>query len=136
MALLAACGRVAADAPRDNPLASHAAWTRTADSGATAAVYFMLTNRGGVADTLKGVSSADAATVGMHVSMQQGRMMQMAPVTALPVPAEDSVAFQPLGAHVMLTGLRRPLVEGDTIAVTLEFGSGRTLEVRAGVRRP
>ena len=68
--------------------------------------------------------------------MQHSGMMQMAPVTALPVPAEDSVAFQPLGAHVMLTGLRRALLEGDTVPVTLEFGSGRKIEVRASVRRP
>jgi copper(I)-binding protein len=57
-------------------------------------------------------------------------------VTSLPVPARDSVAFQPLGAHVMLNGLRRALVAGDTIAITLQFSSGRTLGVRSGVRQP
>jgi len=72
----------------------------------------------------------------MHVSMQQGRTMHMSPVTSLPVPAGDSVAFRPLGAHVMLMDLRRPLVPGDSLSVTLRFQSGRTVEVRAGVRQP
>lgn len=133
-----ACDRLAsgAESAAYAPLSSRGAWTRAADSGATAAVYFVLANDAAAADTLKAVSSGDAAKTGLHVSMQNGRTMHMAPVTALPVPAEDSVAFRPLGAHVMLTGLLRPLAEGDTVTVKLEFVSGRSIEVRAGVRRP
>lgn len=135
--LLASCERPASGAESARaPLVSHGAWTRTADSGATAAVYFVLVNASISADTIKGVSSDAAASAGLHVSMQNARTMHMAPLTALPVPAEDSVAFRPLGAHVMLTGLRRPLSEGDTVTVKLEFVSGRSIEVRAGVRRP
>ena len=96
----------------------------------------MLANDATTSDTLKSVSSEAATRTGLHVSMQNGRTMHMAPVTTLPVPAEDSVAFRPLGAHVMLTGLKRPLAEGDTVTVKLEFVSGRSIEVRAGVRRP
>lgn len=136
MLALASCDRLSADAAGANPLAAHDAWTRTADSGATAAVYFVLTNAADSSDTLRAVASADAEITGMHVSMQNGRTMHMAPVTSLPVPGMDSVAFRPLGAHVMLTGLRRPLVEGDSVTVTLDFVSGRAIEVRAGVRRP
>lgn len=117
-------------------LTSRGAWTRTADSGGTAAVYFVLANSAAVADTLKGVSSDVAIATGMHMSMQHSGMMQMAPVRALPLPAEDSVSFRPLGAHVMLEGLRRPLYEGDTVRVRLDFVSGRSIEVRADVRRP
>lgn len=143
--VVAACGgdstdgesRPAAAAVRPvSPLTARDAWSRTADSGATAAIYFSLHNGAAVADTLVGVASDVADETTMHVSMEHGGTLHMAHVSSLPVPARDSVAFQPLGAHVMLTGLRRPLVAGDTVAFTLRFSSGRTLGVRSDVRQP
>ncbi|MCC7003898.1 MAG: copper chaperone PCu(A)C [Gemmatimonadaceae bacterium] len=145
MLTVAACGgettdgaaRATNDGVRQTALLTvHDAWSRTADSGATAAVYFSLHNSAAEADTLVGVASDIADETMMHVSMEHGGTMRMAHVTSLPVPARDSVAFQPLGAHVMLSGLRRPLVAGDTIALTLRFSSGRTVGVRSGVRQP
>lgn len=112
------------------------AWARSADSGAMAAVYFTITNTAAVADTLGGVESAAAEEVGLHMSMQHGSTMHMAELTSLPVPAADSVLFAPLGAHVMLTRTRRAIALGDTVALTLTFVSGQSLEVRAGVRKP
>jgi len=118
-------------------LEARSAWARPADSGATSAVYFVLGNSGAQSDTLTGVESVDLAdATEMHVSTQHDGMMHMSRVTSLPLPADDSVAFRPLGAHVMLTGLRRPLLVGDTVTVTLRFVSGRSVEVRAGVRQP
>jgi periplasmic copper chaperone A len=136
--LLAACGRAAADDVRaeSGALVADGAWSRAADSGAATAVYFVLRNAGEVTDTLKGVRSEEADEVGLHVSMQAGQVMRMAPVTALPVPARDSVTFQPLGAHVMLTGLRRPLREGEGVRLMLEFASGATVAVDAVARSP
>jgi copper(I)-binding protein len=100
------------------------------------AVYFTLANDGATSDTLTGVSSTEAELTEMHISTQHDGMMHMSPVTALPVPAMDSVSFRPLGAHVMLTGVVRPLAEGDSVTATLSFKSGTTLTVRAGVRKP
>jgi copper(I)-binding protein len=135
---LAACGEEKAAEPTPAPagLTVRGAWARAADSGAMTAVYFTLANDGATSDTLTGVSSADAAVTEMHISTQRDGMMHMSPVTALPVPALDSVSFRPLGAHVMLTGVIRPLAEGDSVTATLSFVSGTTLTVRAGVRKP
>ena len=100
------------------------------------ALYFTLANDGALADTLSKVASEDAAVIQMHISMQREGLMRMSPITALPVPPTDSVLFRPLGAHVMLTGLVRPLVPGDTVTATLSFVSGASVTVRAGVRAP
>jgi len=112
------------------------AWARAADSGATTALYFVLQNQSTADDTLTGVATTDAATAEMHISTQHGSMMHMSPIRTLPVPASDSIEFRPLGAHVMLIGLVRPLVEGDSVRAELTFGSGRTSSVVARVRRP
>jgi copper(I)-binding protein len=137
VALVAAACAKQEPATPPSYLEARSAWARPADSGATSAVYFILGNGGVESDTLIGVESSNLAEgTAMHVSTQHNRTMHMSPVTSLPVPGEDSVAFRPLGAHVMLTGLQRPLVPGDTINITLRFVSGRTVEVRAGVRQP
>ena len=134
---LAACGEKGADSgPASSGLSVRGAWARAADSGAMTAVYFTLANDARMSDTLTGVSSPDANLTEMHISTQRNGMMHMSPVTALPVPAMDSVSFRPLGAHVMLTGVVRPLTEGDSVTATLSFVSGATLTVRAGVRKP
>lgn len=131
----------AACAPKDMPPAANlldvrSAWARPADSGAMSAVYFTLGNAGAESDTLIGVASTVAERTEMHVSTQHGGTMRMSQVTSLPVPADDSVSFRPLGAHVMLMNLLRPLVPGDTLSVTLRFQSGRSVDVRADVRQP
>ena len=130
-----ACG-TSESAEFATPLSVRDAWSRTADSGAMTAIYFTLVNDGPETDTLLSAASDEAASATLHVSTQRGSMMHMSPVTALPVPGEDSVSFRPLGAHVMLTGLVRPLIEGDSVSATLAFASGRTVRVVAGVRRP
>lgn len=143
-AVMAACGtsaerpapEAAPPAPPRAELAVREAWARSADSGAMTSVYFTLTNRATVSDTLQGATSAAAEEVGLHMSMQHGNTMHMASVQSLPVPGEDSVLFAPLGAHVMLTRTTRAYAAGDTIALTLTFASGQSLEVRAGVRQP
>jgi copper(I)-binding protein len=135
--VLAACGEKAAQPePTPTGLSVRGAWARAADSGAMTAVYFTLANDAATSDTLMAVSSPDASITEMHISTQRDGMMHMSPVTALPVPAMDSVSFRPLGAHVMLTGVVRPLTEGDSVTATLSFVSGATLTVRAGVRKP
>lgn len=133
---MAACGASESATIPVVELEVRSAWARAADSGATAAVYFTLENSGARTDTLTSVTSDAAESASLHISTQHGNMMHMSPVTMLPVPAYDSVSFRPLGAHVMLTGLKRPLIEGDSISATLAFASGRTVGVVAGVRRP
>jgi len=122
--------------PPTSQLAVREAWARAADSGAMSSVYFTVENTAVVADTLSAVRSDAAEEVGLHMSMEHDGTMHMAQLRTLPVPAQDSVSFRPLGAHVMLTRLSRALAEGDTVLVTLEFVSGKTIEVRAGVRKP
>ena len=141
-AFLAACGPSAEpqlELPPPTPtsqLSVTEAWARTADSGAMTAVYLTVENTGMVPDTLTRVLSDAADEVGLHMSMEQNGTMNMAQLRTLPVPAEDSLLFRPLGAHVMLTRLKRRLVDGDTLSLTLEFVSGKSIEVRAVVRTP
>jgi copper(I)-binding protein len=53
----------------------------------------------------------------------------MEQVTEIVIEAGATVEFRPGGNHIMLVNLASPLVRGDTFTATLQFSSGRTLDV-------
>jgi copper(I)-binding protein len=118
------------------PLAVDHAEIRVAPVGAvTASGYFVLHNRGAVADTLASVTSSAADSVSLHESMDHGDgVMMMMPLEWIAIPAGDSVAFASGGRHLMLERFAKPLVIGDSVRLTFTFRSGRVLEVTAPVR--
>jgi copper(I)-binding protein len=59
--------------------------------------------------------------------------MKMLPVEEIVVPAHGEAALEPGGLHVMLMGLKGPLEEGQSFALTLEFEHAGTVEVMATI---
>jgi len=97
-------------------------WARATPRGAdVGAAYLEIRNGGGEADKLTG-GSADFANVEIHQMSMQGNVMQMREVKdGLAIPAHGDVKLTPGGYHLMLTGLKHPLVKGETAKVTLTF---------------
>jgi copper(I)-binding protein len=56
-------------------------------------------------------------------------------VTEVTVPAYGSITMDPKGLHLVLSGLKRPLKDGDTIPLTLTTHDGLTMEVSATVKK-
>ena len=112
------------------------AWARPADSGATSAAYLVLANGGTAADTVVGVVTEAAESAAVHQTTQHEGTMHMSAVSTLPIPAGAEVSLAPLGTHVMLLRLRRPLRAGDTVTFGLLLASGDTLRVAAVTRAP
>jgi protein SCO1/2 len=98
-------------------------------------VYLTVANDGDAADTLIAIESPVAARARVHREVTQGDMMAMEPMAALPVPPHGVVRLAPGGLHIMLEGLRRRLVVGDTVALVLVFRVAGRLSVRASVVR-
>ncbi len=140
-ALLAGCGGergegpipVDEPAPRGPVLEATGAFLFAPITEAQAGGYFVLHNRGEAADTILEVS-ADWAEHGMiHETREEGGRVRMRHVGMLPVPARDSVVLRPGGLHVMLMGLARMPVTGDTVEWSLRMSSGATVRVVAPV---
>ena len=112
------------------------AWARPADSGATSAAYLLLANGGTTTDTVVGVVTEAAESATVHQTTQHEGTMHMSAVSTLPIPAGAEVSLAPLGTHVMLLRLRRPLRAGDTVTFGLLLASGDTLRVAAVTRAP
>ena len=102
------------------------AWSRATPPGVTVGVgYVMLHNEGKQPRLLVGASSPAAATVEMHeTTLGNNGLSQMRPVKKLTVPPGGEVTFEPNGRHLMLVGLKAPLVAGQRVPVTLTFDKG------------
>jgi len=122
------------------PIAVHAegtmmvenAWSRAALAGRTGVVYFTAMSMGG-ADRLISASTPVAEHAELHESMQSGGMSKMRPVASVPMTAGATVTFAPGGLHVMLIGLKRPLKEGDSFPLTLQFEKAGAVETTVKV---
>jgi periplasmic copper chaperone A len=96
------------------------AWSRAAMAGRTGVVYLTITDSG-AADRLMGASSPVAAQVGLHESFIDNGIAKMRDVAGLAVQAGKPVTLGPGGYHIMLTGLKQSLKEGDSFPVMLSF---------------
>lgn len=113
------------------------AWARSTAPGSTvAAVYLRIDNRGGKADRLLTIKSPVATSAEVHRTVIEDDVARMRKVSVLHVDADQVVSFEPNGLHIMLFGLKRPLVKGKTITLELGFEvSGKqrvTVKVRDG----
>ena len=85
------------------------------------AAYLTISNKGGEPDRLLSVSCACAAEAEAHATGMKGPMMTMAPAGPVVVPAHGHVSFAPGGLHIMLTGLKAPLLDGSRQEMVLRF---------------
>jgi copper(I)-binding protein len=64
----------------------------------------------------------------------EGDIMRMRRVEDLPLPPGESVELRPGGLHLMLLGLTRSLLDGDTVDLTLHFDGAPDLAISVPVR--
>jgi periplasmic copper chaperone A len=110
------------------------AWARATPGNATMAAAYVTVTAGAQPDRLVGVSTPVAATADVHQSLSDAGVMKMRPVPALAIPAGATVAFSPGGYHIMLTGLKKPLVAGESFPLTFRFERGQPITVEVRIR--
>ena len=113
------------------------AWIRTPPPGApTAAGYATITNHGIASDRLTGAYSGAAASVGLHEMDKAGGVMRMRPIPGgVAIGASATIKLEPNGRHLMLTGLKAPLKEGQSVPLTLTFAHAGAQQVTAAVAK-
>lgn len=104
-------------------------WARASIGAARAgAAYFTIVNRGESPDRLISVATPLAKRAGLHMTLAEEGVMKMRPAKAIEIPP-GVTGLMPGGLHVMLMGLGKPLVEGESFTLTLTFERAGTLEV-------
>lgn len=111
-------------------------WSRATPGGAKVAGGFLvIENKGASADTLVGGATGVAARVEVHeMAVTNGVMTMRELDKGLPIGAGQSVTLKPGGYHIMFTGLKQPLKEGDKVPVTLQFAKAGKVDVVFDVR--
>ena len=114
------------------------AFTRaTLPNAPVAGGYLTISNSGATDDRLISVTTPIAGNAQVHEMKMEGDVMKMNELPdGLVIPAGGSVALEPGGYHLMFLQLTRPLVEGESIPVTLTFEKAGAVEVQLQVGSP
>lgn len=100
----------------------------------TAAAYVTLHNPAENAVVLTGGSTPVAAVVEIHESSQEDGVWRMRKLPGLDIPAGGRATMAPGAVHLMLFDVDRPLQEGESIPLRLEFDTGETRDALIEVR--
>lgn len=109
-------------------------WAKASLSGASmSAAYLTITNRGDKDDALIGVKT-DIADAELHSMEMHGDVMRMRHIERIAVPAGESVTLEPGGNHIMLMGLKSPLIAGKDFIMTLTFEHAGAQQVAVSIK--
>ena len=102
-----------------------------------AAYIATLENSGKQPDRLLRASTPVAARTELHTMSMDAGVMRMREVDAIAIAPGAPIKMRPgQGFHFMLMDLKRPMKEGDTFPMTLEFERGGKVEVKVVVQVP
>jgi uncharacterized protein YcnI len=110
-------------------------WARATPAGAeTGAGYLRITNTGSTPDRLVGGTFAGAKAVEVHEMAMSGGVMTMRQLaTGLKIAPGQTLELKPGGSHLMLTGLRAPLKEGEPVKMSLQFEKAGSVEIEVRI---
>jgi len=97
------------------------------------AAFLQIENKG-ADDALLSGSSPAASRVEIHTMSMEGDVMKMRTLEQLELKSGQRIAMKPgSGVHIMLMGLKKPLVVGETFPLTLNFTKAGKIETTVEV---
>jgi periplasmic copper chaperone A len=108
------------------------AWSRAITAG-DGVVFMEIESLGGGGDRLTGATSELAREVAIHGAVLEDGEMTSRPLGAIEIPAGGEFALEPGAVFLKLSGLRRPLVQGQEFEVELIFAEAGALDVHVEV---
>lgn len=95
----------------------------------TGAVYMQIVNTGKEPLEIKNLSTPIAEKVEVHSMTMTDGIMRMRPI-ALPITiAPGDTLKLTVDRHVMLIGLKKPLIEEEMVPFTIDFANGKSMNV-------
>ena len=132
-AFFVAAAVYAADAKIGN-LSIDDVWAKSGQVGPVPSAAFMEIKNKGTADKLMSAHCDCAKSTELHnVKMIDGAM-KMYKVDAMDIPADGELKLKSGSYHIMLIGLTRPLVSGETIPLKLKFEKAGEVTVDAKIK--
>lgn len=114
----------------------HDAWVREPMGGRNVTGAFaVVENTGATPKSIVSASSDVSDKVELHEMKNEGGKMSMSPVKKMDVPAKGKLELKPGSFHVMLFDVKRKLVDGEKISLTLTLDDGTKVTTEAQVRK-
>lgn len=109
-----------------------------APNAATAAGYMAIANGGSHPDRLIGIETAVAAKAQLHETRigTEGVATMAHVEDGVEIPAGGTVVLEPGGLHIMMMGLKAPLIEGQMVPAILIFETAGRVEVEFMIDPP
>lgn len=105
------------------------------DTVPNTAAYFTLENHSEKTIRLTGVSTNVAKDVQLHTIIEEQGIVKMRQVEGFDIPAHGRLTFSPSGAHVMLLGLKAPLILDQKVDLQLQFNDGEHMSITLPVSK-
>ena len=121
-------------ATQQQPSAS-AGWVTLPASGGTTASAFVSVDNPTMYDIYLDSASADVAGKVEFRQADASGAIKPEAMKNVTVPAYGSLEMDPKGVQLVLSDLKRPLKDGETVTLTLSILYGATLQVPATVKR-
>lgn len=99
------------------------------------AAYIRVSNSGDQDVLITAVRSSIAAKVEIHESVERDGMLSMRQLPSLLVRAGGTLQLVPGGTHLMFFNVGERLIEGDQVAVSLEYDDGSSQQFSLPVTR-
>ena len=110
-------------------------WSRaTAKTAPTGLVYMVIENDGKVVDRLLSASSPVAELVMLHTHIDNNGVMEMREVKSIDIAPASEVKLAPNSLHIMLIGLKAPLMKDQKFPLTLTFEEAASVTVQVEVQ--
>jgi periplasmic copper chaperone A len=120
----------------DAAIVARDGWLRQPSESMTeAAIYVVIENHTAQRRSIVSGTSEIANKVEMHEMKMDHMLMRMTPVRKVDIPAHGKATFEPNELHIMLFGLKKRPMAGDTVTVTLTLDDGTMVPVTATVRK-
>jgi len=110
------------------------AWTRLTPGTDVAAVYLTVRNVSARPVIVIAVQSPIARQAMIHETKTESGQARMRPHEQLVIAPGQTVKLEPGGLHVMLHGLARPVIPGQSLPLVLLLDGGGSVQVAALVR--
>lgn len=122
-------------APQHTALHVSSAWSRELPPTAPVGAAFMtIDNPSEHADRLISADSPIADVTELHAHIHEGDVMRMVKVDDIEVPANAQLVLEPGGYHIMLIDLKKPLVAGQQLPLTLQFEHAGAIDITVEIK--
>ena len=115
-------------------LTASKAWARATPGGAiNGAAYLEIAASDASGDKLLSVSTPAAGRAEIHTHQHVDGVMKMRRLESIDIPAGMAHVLAPGGDHIMLFDLKKPLMQGENLPLTLKFEKAGEISLEAKV---